>query len=206
MKTRAAICLALFVLAAHEVRADQVEMQNGDRYVGKVVSMTGASVVLQSDLLGKMILPRSKITSISVGATASAQAAPSLASQTKTVSLSLTNGGADMTAALRQLAANTNLVEQVRKQFLANAGPDANNKYDDLMAGLMSGKLDMNSLRAQAKAAVDQIKSLKGQGGDAGESLDGYLAILDSFLNESAPAAPTVAPRTNAASGINIVR
>jgi uncharacterized protein YdbL (DUF1318 family) len=76
----------------------------------------------------------------------------------------------------------------------------------------MSGKFDMNSLRAEAKAAADQIRELKRQGGDVGEPLDSYLAILDNFLKQSAhstpsvPSVPATAPTTNGAQGITIIR
>ena len=70
---------------------------------------------------------------------------------------------------MHQLGANTNFIEQIRKQFLSQAGPEANDKFDEMVAGLMSGKFDMNSLRAEAKAAAGQIRALKGQGGDVGE-------------------------------------
>jgi hypothetical protein len=84
------------------------------------------------------------------------------------------------------LGSNTNFVDEVRKQFLADAGPDANSKYDQMVGDLFNGKLDMNALRAQAKAAADQIKTLKGQGEDASGLLDSYLAVLNTFLNETA--------------------
>ena len=65
----------------------------------------------------------------------------------------LTKPGPDMTADLRNLGANTNVIEQIRKQFLADAGPEANNKYDELVGGLLSGKIDMAGLQAEAKSA-----------------------------------------------------
>ncbi|HEU0038849.1 MAG TPA: hypothetical protein VFR76_06220, partial [Verrucomicrobiae bacterium] len=49
--------------------ADQVEMQNGDRYLGKVLSLTTDQLVLQSDVLGKLTLPRDKVALITLGAT-----------------------------------------------------------------------------------------------------------------------------------------
>src|SRR6516162_9652696 len=58
------LALALFALP---VFADQVEMQNGDRYVGKVLSLNSDTLILQNDVLGTMHLPRSKVTSINLG-------------------------------------------------------------------------------------------------------------------------------------------
>src|SRR5262245_32562736 len=94
-----------------------------------------------------------------------------------------TNAGPDISASLRQLGGNTNFVRQVQEQYLSTAGPDANKKFDELFGGLMSGKLDVNDIRAEATTAANQIRALKRElGDDAGGPLDGYLAILESFL------------------------
>jgi hypothetical protein len=101
-------------------------------------------------------------------------------------SIVLTNGNADLAGALRHLGANTNLIEQVRRQYLADAGPAANQKFTDLLDGLTSGKIDMASLRAQAKSAADQLRSYQQDlGPEASETLTSYLAILDKFLRET---------------------
>ena len=203
MTIRAVVFLALFLFIAGGLRADQIEMQNGDRYAGKVISMTADNVVLQSDVLGKITLPRTKVANINIGASKAAQST----NQAKAVSSTPTNAAPpDIAAALRHLGANTNFIERVRKQFLSDAGPEANNKFDELVSGLLSGKLDMNSLRAEAKAAADQIRELKRQGGDVGEPLDSYLAILDSFLKQTAHSTPAAAPVTNSSQGITIIR
>ena len=66
----------------------------------------------------------------------------------------------------------------------------------------MSGKLNLNDLRSQAKASIDQINQLKRElGPEAGDALDDYLTILQNFVDESAPARPpakpSAAPSTN---------
>ncbi len=194
-------CLALFLLGPIVVaQADQVEMLNGDRYVGGVLSMSADTVFVQSDVLGQIKIPRNKVSTITLGVavnhvTASAGSSPAAAV-------------ADPTGPLAQLTAHTNLVEGIRKQFLAEAGPEANGKFDDLLSGLMSGKIDMNGLRAQAKSAADQLRSMKkDSGGDA--MLDAYLGILDKFLAEEPapdPAAPAVPVVTNNPHGTTIIR
>ena len=168
--------------------ADLVEMQNGDRYVGTVVSLNADSLVLQSDVLGKVLLSRSQVSTISLGKAPVASVAKP--------ALTVTNS--DIAEAFRKLGSATNtMIPKIRDQFLTGAGPEANAKFNELLGGLASGQVDMNGLRAQAQASVDQIKSLKGQlGGEAGESLDVYLGILQGFLNESAvnPTVTTNAP------------
>jgi hypothetical protein len=171
--------------------ADQVELQNGDRYVGKVLSLTTNQLTLQSEVLGTVKLPREKVAVVTLGPVAKTNATHTAAIQNAPLILSgakQTNSNSEIAAAFRQLGANTNLIQQVQRQFLSDAGPEANSKYNELLGGLMSGKVSMDDLRAQAKAAADQVRSLKGEMGDQTGILDGYLTILDKFVNESTPA------------------
>jgi hypothetical protein len=198
-------CLALagilLVPSAQFLRADQIEMKNGDRYVGTVLSMTADSVVLQSQMLGKVVVPRSKVSLISLGM-APLPVAPTAAAVAPVSSASAKESGVDVATALRQLGANTNAIEQIRLQFLQGAGQQANDKFNQLLDGLSSGKMDINGLRAEAKSAADQLRALKkGMGSD--DTLDAYLNILDSFLAESAPS-PTVS--TNTSPGITTIQ
>ena len=181
----------MLFLATIYLRADQVEMQNGDRYLGTVLSLDTNTLVLRSPVLGTVNLPRGQVALITLGsarATNFTRAASEAKRQSAASSLALTNGVNDLSAPLRQLGTNTNFIEQVRAQFLADAGLEANNKFNAMVGGLLSGRLTVNDIRAEAKAAADQLKALKRDlGEDAGGALDGYLAILENFLQESAP-------------------
>ena len=182
--------LVLFV-AAGQLRADQVEMQNGDRYVGRVLSLNTNTVVLQSDVLGTLRLPRTKVAVITLG-TGPATNSPALPlltnAQVPTPSIAPSNAAPNLSPALPQLDASTNLIQQVQNQFLSGAGPEANTKFNELLAGLMSGRLTVEDIRAEAKAAADQLRALKRESGEeAGFAADAYLAILDHFLKETAP-------------------
>jgi hypothetical protein len=99
---------------------------------------------------------------------------------------------------LRQLGVSPGVIQQVQKQFLSEAGPEANGKFDELLSGLMSGKVSVEDIRAQAKSAADQLRALRREGGEeTGFAVDTYLAILDHFVKETAPAAPaSKAPAT----------
>jgi hypothetical protein len=198
--------VVLLLVPLAMVRADQIEMQNGDRYSGAVLSMTPDTVVLQSEILGQLKLPRNKVSTITLGsANNPGRPVASTNNPPPAPSALATPSAADTPGALRQLGANTNLVQQIRKQFLADAGPRANDKFDELLNGLMTGKLDMDGLRAEAKSAADQLRAMKmDMGGDAGETLDAYLGVLDSFLSQSAP--PAAASGTNNAQGTIIIR
>jgi hypothetical protein len=174
--------------ASFPVCADQIVMQNGDRYAGKVLYVNTDNLVLQSEVLGRVQLPRSKVSAITFGSAITNGLSPS-PFQTNSVrplaSVSTTNADADLSASLRQLGTQTNLIQQVQRQFLAGAGPEANDTFNQLLGGLMSGKVSLGDLRAQAQSAADQLRALKGDlGEDAGVAVDGYLAILDQFLRE----------------------
>jgi hypothetical protein len=205
----ALLCAAVVLfVAAPQLRADQVEMQNGDRYAGQVVSLNTNTVVLQSDVLGTLRLPRAKVAAITLGA-AAATTSPRLPSptnaQVRPPAAARTNAAPKLSPALSQLGASTNLIQQVQQQFLSGAGPEANDKFNELLGGLMSGKLTVDDIRSQAKTAADQLRALKREGGEeTGFAMDAYLAILDHFLKETAPSgsatnAPATAPRSTPA-------
>jgi len=179
------------MLAPVWLRADQVRMQNGDHYLGKVVSLGTNTLVLKSDVLGTVQLPREKVAQITLGPGAATNTQPVASApnnQAAAPSVPLTNGAVDLSASLRQLGANTNFIQQVQAQFLGAAGPEANAKFNEMVGGLMSGKLNVNDIRAEAKSAAAQLKELKRDlGDDAGWALDGYLAILENFLQQTAP-------------------
>src|SRR3974377_2200901 len=66
----------LLVIAALALRADVLEMQNGDRYSGKVISVSSDIVVLTNEVLGKVTVPRGKVASLSIGTNAVAPGMP----------------------------------------------------------------------------------------------------------------------------------
>jgi hypothetical protein len=167
-------------------------MQNGDRYVGNVLSLSADTLVLQNEMLGTVKLPRGKVAQIRLVSIAPKGTSPlpsPAGPKARASSAEPALPATDPSPALMQLGAHTNLIRQIQKQFLADAGPEANQKFDELLNGLLSGKLTVNDLRAQAQSAADQLRELKKQGGDdAGVATDTYLTILDHFLKDAAPA------------------
>ena len=172
-------------------------MQNGDRYAGKVLALSSNYVVLQSDVLGTVKLPRAKVAGVTFGTGAAAkpvQPPSSAALLAEAAPNSATNRNPELAKALRRLGAHTNLVNQVEDQFLKDAGPEAKAKFEELFGGLMSGKVDLQDVRAQASEAVTQIKALKRDGGaEAGAMLDTYQAILEKFIKETTPSPTALA-------------
>jgi hypothetical protein len=194
--------LAIFVLAlsAAGLRADLLQMQNGDRYAGKILSVNSNSIVLQSEVLGEITVPRGKVSNIQFGA-----AAVSHTPATSNAAPAVAGTNADLSAAFRSLGADTNFIGQVRQQLLAGS-PEANQKYDQMVGDLMSGKMNLSDLRNQARTSIEQINQLKKElGPDAGDSLDGYLEILENFVNDTPSDSPSATVNSNAppAAGVN---
>ncbi|MGN6384768.1 MAG: hypothetical protein ACTHMT_00875 [Verrucomicrobiota bacterium] len=176
MKTIAFLCLS--VLLGYSAVADMVECDNGDRYTGKVLSLNEKELKLKNDIQGTITIPREKITVIAlkpaVAATLKNRPAPRLNS-----SLVVTNGNPQI---------DPNAVAQVQQQFLGEANPEANRLFQEMVAGLMSGKLDVNDIRSKAQSTLGDLKSFEKEIGD-GEDADmlrTYMGLLQNFLSASA--------------------
>jgi hypothetical protein len=186
--------------AGSPLPADEVVMQNGDKLTGTIQSVTPSIVVLQNENLGNITLPRSKVSTVVLGSGATKPPAPmpaQLSAAVPTPAPAQINSAADLSSDLRGIRDQTNLVQQVQSQFLASANPDALAKFNEMLDGLGNGKIDMNDLRTQAKAAADQLRTLKKDAGsEAGVEVDTYIAILDQFLQETAPTNATANPMT----------
>ena len=190
--TRSCISLACLLIAAPAVFADQVDMQNGDHYNGKVLSLSSDTLLLHNDNLGTIRLPRGKVAAISLGsnsvprAAAPPAAVTSLPPAPKLAGSGAPVAGTNLDSALRSLRMQPNLVDQVQKQILDGAGPAATAKFNEMLDGLNSGKISISDLRKQAQSAATQLRAFKKESGDeSSDVLDGYLSILDQFLKET---------------------
>ena len=207
------VCLLLMVATGAPAKADSLDLVNGDHFRGTVVSMTQSNIEFQSEMLGHVNLPRSKVAHINLGDapspkpatnTAAPRVGPSLilqgtqnlgrgpfVSNTTTPSSTLqgTQGpGSDaVLQQMRQQGIDPALMGQVQQQVIGQGNPAAAQKFNELMGGLMSGSLSVGDIRTQAQDSIQQIKDAKQQlGPDAGDLFDGYLAILESFVAETA--------------------
>ena len=183
--------MVIILAAAAGLRADLVEMRNGDRYVGQVLAVDTNTVAVQSEVLGRINLPRTNVTSLAFGpadtaAPANPPAALSLADFVKT--------NTELAAGLRQPGTNAASIAQIREQMLAG-NPETIGKFNELLGGLMTGRLNVDDIRREAKSAADQLREYRRElGPEAGGSFDGYLSVLDHFLKGTAPAPKTNAP------------
>lgn len=191
------------IFSGAPLRADQVVMQNGDRLTGRVLSMSTDTVVLASDVLGKINVPRKSIATLAFGTNAApAKTTPAEAQSVMPATAfgagsrtGLSNTNADSSPSLRLSDVDTNVVRQIREQMLAG-NPAAAAKFDELADGLLSGKLNLDDLRRQARAAADQLRELKRENPEAADSLDAYLQVLDNFLGEQSAPPATPAPES----------
>jgi hypothetical protein len=202
--------IAVSVLGVIQLKADQIEMQNGDHYVGTVLSLNTNTLVLHSEVLGDLMLPRSKVAQISLRpllspheitrpAVTNSPSRPVAAAVPINPTSAKTNGPAEeLPTGFKLLAANSGLVEQVTGSLLADAGPEAKAKFNELFGGLMNGKLSVEDIRNEARSAVTQLKSLKKEVGDDTGVMDGYLSILEKFLGENPSSSGTA---TNSVAG-----
>ena len=63
------IVLMLFIcLIPQTAHADWIMLNNGDRLSGKVISENASEVTIETEMMGNLILPRSKIASVNTGA------------------------------------------------------------------------------------------------------------------------------------------
>lgn len=193
-------CCAFCFAIVLDAGADQINLQNGERYIGKVVTFSNETVVVQSEVLGTVLVPRSKIASIVLGTNAVVTPieTPVATTQPPRTPPATASAAPDLSTAIQQLRANTNatrqIQQQVQKQILAGADPQATAKFNEMVDGLLNGSLNVDDIRAQAKTAADQLRAAKKEFGDeAGFAIDGYLAILDGFLRETASTASSSA-------------
>jgi hypothetical protein len=165
-------CLCLWCLGGAALRADQVEMLNGDVYAGRVLSMDTTTLTLQSEVLGTIKLPRTKVSTVRLGATPTPAKTKPAAPEKGTNAPPLTvlpKGATNATA----------------DQLLEGATPEARAKFNSMVSGLLTGKMSSNDIRAEAKSIAEQVRAMRGDlGEESGGMLDSYLAILDNFIAE----------------------
>jgi hypothetical protein len=192
--------LTITAAAVAFAKADSLDLINGDHYQGKVVSMTQSNLEFQSEMLGRITLSREKVAHISLGDAAilttpkpatntlAQHVGPSLILEGKhNLSPAAAPQNDAVIQQMRQQGLDPKLVTQVQEQVFGQGNPAAAAKFNELMGGLMAGSLSVADIRAQAQDSIQQIKDAKQQlGPDVGDMFDGYLAILESFVAETA--------------------
>ena len=181
MKTKALLSIvgAAQLLA---VCADVVQCANGDRYNGKVLLVNETDVRVLNDIHGTLVIPREKVVSISfqTGTNAAPVVAPSRTAAAP-------DGEFKVDAAA---------VEQVQREFLGTANPEANQMFQEMVQGLASGTLNVGDIRARAKTTLDEVRELQKELGDEDTAglLNSYVSILENFVRQTGTNAAPVTP------------
>lgn len=171
MRSKLLIGTAAALLTCATVRPDVIDCENGDRLHGKVISLSETELKLQNDIHGILTIPRTKIAAIYF------KAVPPPTKQT-------TSAGPVQTG-----VATNEAIKQVQNDLLAGASPEAQQMYRELVSGFLSGNLDIQDIRGQAEAALNDMEALQKELGDDETTalLDSYGAILRNFLNQVPP-------------------
>jgi hypothetical protein len=202
----------LVVFTAVPVKADIIELVNGDHYRGTVLALTTTNVEFLSEVQGRVKLPRDKIAKITFREVA---AKPGEKPATPVTNAPLILSGADSGNAvqsssqststpqstvviqqMRQQGVDPKLVDQVQQQIFGKGNPQAAQQFNDMVSGLMSGSISVKDVRAQAQNSIAQIKAAEKDMPEASEMLDSYLQILQKFVNESSSDTTVTAPPT----------
>ncbi len=190
------LALGLGMLFAGPLRADTIELTNGDVLNGNVVSLDGKELVLKSDLLGELKLAREKISAIHLGdkpiltrpAAPAAPAQPALDPDVRKA-LGQVPSSEDVLKQLQGGGINPQMVGALQAKFPLLNTPEASDYFNDTLGGLMTGKLNIQDVRKDAVKARDELKSLQDElGPETGAALNGYMSILNKFIRETEPA------------------
>jgi hypothetical protein len=194
------------------IRADSIELINGDLLHGKVVSLDDAELRLISDIHGAVIIARDKVAAIGFGerklVRPAAVGAPDGTPDAQgVVRRSVTVGDQSQVTATVPIAPlpSQDVVRQLRAQGLSPDNiaelqkalpmlkePAARRYFDDKVKGLTEGTLNVQDIRKEAMRAREEYrKTAKSLGPDGekalNQALGGWIDILDRFIRDSDP-------------------
>jgi hypothetical protein len=185
----------LSLVVASSIRAEEVRLKNGDVVLGKVKSLDDTTLILASENFGELKIARERIAVIRFAAMPlsgfddTGLTAPKAAPIKPSEKAALPNVEDDLAGQLKKL--DPTYMKAIEQAFpLLNSSPEAKKYFTDRVEGLMSGKINIEEVRKDAKKVVTELEDLKAELGDeTGAALDGYLGILKKFLNETDPKA-----------------
>ena len=169
--------------------ADIVECENGDRYNGKVLLVDEHNVKIQNENTGLLSIPRAKVSTISFGT-------PKPVTAARPVAATAPLGRTNILSPTQPLQFDSTTIEQVQNQLLGDASPEATQMYQEMVRGLLSGKLDLGDIRSKAQTTLDELKDLQKDLGDddAAALLGSYAGILENFLKQAPPSQKPAQP------------
>lgn len=90
---------------------------------------------------------------------------------------------------VRQLREAGGVDPAVRRELMMRipgfTSPAVQGYFDKQVNGLMSGEISLGDIRNDAVKVRDQLEDLKKELGPSGQALDGYLGILNGFIQDT---------------------
>lgn len=168
-------------LAADQAHADTLNLINGDRFIGSVQLVNEIEVQIKSDAVGLLKIPREKVASIFFG--------------TNRPPLDLSSLAAPADKPLPEKI-DPKAVDQVQKEFLGAATPEANAMFTELVQGLANGKINIGDIRKQAADTLKELRDLQGDLGEEADNplLSSYVSILEKFIHAGPTNPPAAMP------------
>ncbi|WP_164103393.1 hypothetical protein [Candidatus Laterigemmans baculatus] len=160
--------IAACTLSGGSVVGDSVRLTNGDTIVGKVISLNGKELVIDSENFGEVKIPREKVGVIGLG--------------DKPLSEAL--GAADR------------VPPPVSSELPSLQSPMVREQIDRLLQQSLGG--GFGNARQQMEQSRQGLKELQkdlGPGSSA-DALDGYIKMLEMFGAGAAPAPANQRPQT----------
>ena len=165
--------------------ADTVELANGDVLNGKVLTLDGKELRLQSDLLGEVKVPREKIASIHLGQRPTGAKRGADKQVTGPAKSPDQQQLEDLLKQLQIGGVDAKSLDALQDKLPLLAVPEVKQYFTDKVTGLMTGRLNIGDIRKDAIKARNEIMDLKNDLGPQGEALNGYLSILEHFLRQT---------------------
>lgn len=207
---------------------DTIQLVNGDQLTGRVLNVDADTIVLQSDVLGKVTLPRKQVAAIQMGQSRVTPVRRSTDEKGQPQQLRVSEATLIKELQARGLPINKlselhglipdvslpqsqqkpeEVIRQLRTRGISPAElnevqasvplmavPGVRSYFDQTLKGLITGRLDLYDIRREAVKARDGLKDIQKDLGPNGTALNGYLMILESFLEQTDGATTTVTP------------
>lgn len=209
-------------------QVDTLQLVNGDQLTGRVLTVDTDTIVLQSDVLGKITLPRKQVAAIQVGKSRVTPVRRSTDEKDQPQQLHVSDATLIKELQARGLPINKlselhglmpdislpqskqkpeDVIQQLRTRGISPAEikevqtsvpllalPGVRSYFDQTLQGLSTGRLDLHDIRQEALKARDGLKDIQKDLGPSGTALNGYLMILEGFLEQTDGPTSTINP------------
>lgn len=208
----------MLLVAPAALRADRLQLANGDEIEGELLEMSGDEIKFRHPVLGTFTVKRNQVHAIELGEQRGGnrimadgtEAPPETPEEVidRLVNPEMTPAkvkqlekGAERhktpqgaVEQLRREGVNARMMGGLHSMLPGFGSPEVQKIFEDRVTGLMSGSLTINDIRDEAIDVRDQLKELMDDLGPGGEALRGYYGILDGFIQKTDPNAPLTVP------------